>query len=159
AAVKVFDRSAESPPARVVADAHAALRPTRGAAVASLAVDLDRGTACFAGVGNISGVILLAGGGRHGMVSHNGTAGHSSARVQEFTYPVPHGSIVVMCSDGLNSQWNLDVYPGLRARSGSVIAGVLYRDFSRRRDDVTVIVGKDRQPVAEKASSGAGNFC
>jgi hypothetical protein len=31
-----------------------------------------------------------------------------------------------------------------------VIAGVLYRDFSRRKDDVTVVVARERPPVAEK---------
>lgn len=35
-------------------------------------------------------------------------------------------------------------YPGLLTRDPSVIAGVLYRDFSWRRDDVTVIVAKSR---------------
>ncbi len=84
------------------------------------------------------------------MVSHNGTAGHSAARIQEFHYPVPAGAIVVMFSDGLATQWDLQAYPGLRQRSASVIAGVLYRDFSRRRDDVTVVVARERPPVAEK---------
>ena len=31
-----------------------------------------------------------------------------------------------------------------------LIAAVLYRDFSRRRDDVTVVVAKDRPLLAEK---------
>jgi hypothetical protein len=147
AAVRVFAASHEAPPPRIVADAHAALKPTRGAAVAALAIDIDRGVAAFAGLGNISGVVLLAGGGRHNMVSHNGTAGHAAARIQEFTYPVPRGSIVVLFSDGLGSHWNLDAYPGLRQRSPSLVAGVLYRDFSRRRDDVTVVVVKERPPA------------
>ena len=49
-----------------------------------------------------------------------------------------------MYSDGLASHWDLAPYPGLRTRDPSVIAGVLYRDFSRRRDDVTVVVAKSR---------------
>ncbi len=149
-AVKVFTASHESPPSHVVADAHAALKPTRGAAVAVLAIDIERRTAAFAGLGNISGVILLAAGGRHNMVSHNGTAGHTAARIQEFTYPVPPGATVVLFSDGLGSHWSLDAYPGLRQRSSGLIAGVLYRDFSRRRDDVTVVVAKERPPRATK---------
>jgi hypothetical protein len=55
-----------------------------------------------------------------------------------------------MCSDGLTTHWDLAGYPGLRARSAPVIAGVLYRDFSRRRDDVTVVVAKERPAAAEK---------
>ena len=150
AATRVFAAGHELGPGRLVEDVHAALRPTRGAAVASLAVDLERRTAAFAGLGNVSGVVLLPGGGRHSMVSHNGTAGHTAARVQEFHYLVPPGAIIVMFSDGLATQWDLRAYPGLQQRSASVIAGVLYRDFSRRRDDVTVVVARERPAVTEK---------
>jgi anti-sigma regulatory factor (Ser/Thr protein kinase) len=149
AATRVFNANHELPPGRLVEDVHAALRPTRGAAVASLAVDLERRTATFAGLGNISGLILLPTGGRHSMVSRNGTAGHIATKVTEFHYPVPPGAIIVMFSDGLGTHWDLRAYPGLQQRSASVIAGVLYRDF-HRKDDVTVVVARERPPVAEK---------
>jgi anti-sigma regulatory factor (Ser/Thr protein kinase) len=151
AAVRTFDRSHESAPGDLIVEIHHALRPTRGAAVASLAIDLEREIARFAGLGNISGVILLPGGGRQHMVSHNGTAGHAMPpRAREFSYPVPRGSMLLLFSDGMSSHWNLDVYPGLRTRSAAVIAGVLYRDFSRRRDDVTIIVAKERRGDSAK---------
>jgi anti-sigma regulatory factor (Ser/Thr protein kinase) len=150
AATRVFAAAHESAPRQLVEDVHAALRPTRGAAVASFAADLERRTASYAGLGNISGVILLPSAGRHSMVSHNGTAGHTAARIQEFHYPVPAGAIVVMFSDGLATHWDLNAYPGLRQRPPSLIAAVLYRDFSRRRDDVTVVVAREDPPVAEK---------
>jgi anti-sigma regulatory factor (Ser/Thr protein kinase) len=150
AAMDVFGRLHEESPGRLLEDVHAGLRHTRGAAVAVVAVDLERRTATYAGLGNIAGVILLPGGGRHHMVSHNGTAGHGAARIQTFTYPVPRGAVLVMASDGLGTHWDLDPYPGLRKCSASVIAAALYRDFSRRRDDVTVVVAKDRPDVAGK---------
>ena len=139
----------ELSPGRLLEDVHAALRPTRGAAVASLAVDLERRTAAFAGLGNISGVVLLPSGARHSMVSRNGTAGHTAPKPQEFHYPIPSGAMLVMFSDGLATQWDLRAYPGLQQRSAAVIAAVLYRDF-RRNDDVTVVVARERPPVAEK---------
>jgi hypothetical protein len=150
AATRVFAAGHELRPGRLVEDVHAALRPTRGAAVAALSVDLERRTATYAGLGNIGGVVLHPTGARQSMVSHNGTAGATAARIQEFHYVVPSGAIVVMFSDGLATQWDLGAYPGLQQRSASVIAGVLYRDFSRRRDDVTVVVARERHPVAEK---------
>ena len=47
-----------------------------------------------------------------------------------------------MASDGLATRWDLERYPGLLAHHPAVVAGVLYRDFGRARDDVTVVVGR-----------------
>jgi hypothetical protein len=44
-----------------------------------------------------------------------------------------------MHSDGLLTNWSLDAYPGLLTRHPALIAGVMYRDFRRGRDDVTVL--------------------
>ena len=144
AAIAVFYRHHEETPSRVIADVHAALRSTRGAAVATVAVDTDRGLAHFCGVGNIGAVLISANGSRHSMVSQNGTAGHVASRIHEFTYPLSARSMIVMFSDGLTSHWDLAPYPGLSTRHPSIIAGILYRDFSRRRDDVSVVVAKPR---------------
>ena len=93
----------------------------------------------YAGLGNIAGAIVGDAPVRH-MVSHNGTAGHEARKFEEFTYPWPEGALVVVHSDGLATHWDLGRYPGLMQREPSLVAGVLYRDFSRRRDDVTVVV-------------------
>ena len=144
AAIEVFYRNHEQSPSRVISDVHAALRSTRGAAVAVVTVDTDRGLAIFCGVGNVAGVVLSADGSRHGMISQNGTAGHMASRIHEFSYALSARSTIVLFSDGLTSHWDLAPYPGLSTRHPSIIAGVLYRDFSRRRDDVTVVVAKPR---------------
>jgi hypothetical protein len=46
----------------------------------------------------------------------------------------------VLHSDGISSRWNLASMPGLATRSATLIAGVLYRDFGRARDDATAVV-------------------
>ena len=143
-AIGVFYRNHEQSPAQVIGDVHAALRSTRGAAVAMVAVDTDRRLVTFCGLGNTGAVVISADGSRHGMVSQNGTAGHRATRIQEFSYPLPARSMIVMFSDGLASHWDLGAYPGLSTHHPSIIAGVLYRDVSRRRDDVTVVVVKPR---------------
>jgi anti-sigma regulatory factor (Ser/Thr protein kinase) len=144
AATEVFSGAHEETPRRVIEDTHAALRAYRGAAVAVLAVDIERRVARYCGVGNISAVIVHPSGGRQSLVSSNGTAGHAAARLQEFSYPVPPSSLLLMHSDGLGTHWDVARYPGLAARQPSVIAGVLYRDHSRRRDDVTLVIAKER---------------
>jgi anti-sigma regulatory factor (Ser/Thr protein kinase) len=127
-------------PAALIEFAHGALRSTRGAALAVADLDLAREVR-YAGIGNIAGVTCAPGSTRH-MVSHAGIVGHEVRKVQEFVYPWTQDSLLVMHSDGLSTHWNLDQYPGLAGRRPSLIAGVLYRDFTRGRDDVTVIVAK-----------------
>ena len=90
------------------------------------------------GVGNINGV-MISGADVKRMVSHNGTAGHLAPRIREFTYPFTAAPAVLLHSDGLTSRWDLGDYPGLGAAHPSLIAGVLFRDFRRGRDDASVV--------------------
>ena len=76
------------------------------------------------------------------MVCLNGTLGHAMKAARPFSYDAPGDVILVLASDGLGTNWSLDAYPGLQQRHPSLIAGVLYRDFARGRDDVTVLVAK-----------------
>lgn len=128
----------------LLAAVHDALRSTRGAAVAIATVDLSGGLVKFAGVGNIAGAVVSAAGTKN-MVSLNGTAGVEMRKVTEFTYQWPDDALLVLHSDGLISHWNMDQYPGLYQRHPTLIAAVLYRDYDRGRDDVTVVVAKQVQ--------------
>lgn len=122
--------------------AHEAALSTRGAALG--VASLSRGASCltFAGVGNISAVVVDQGA-RRGLISSNGILGGNMRKILEVTHHWTPDATLIMHSDGLHTQWNLNEYPGLQARDPSVIAGVLYRDFKRGRDDVTVVVMKD----------------
>jgi anti-sigma regulatory factor (Ser/Thr protein kinase) len=140
-AVAVFRDSSSSEPGEIVAATHAALRGTRGAAMAIARIDPRRGVVRFAGVGNIAGVILDEGSRRSvSMVSQNGTVGHAVRKIQEFEYAWAEDASLILHSDGLATRWDLDRYPGLSARNPGLVAGLLYRDHRRDRDDVTVIV-------------------
>jgi anti-sigma regulatory factor (Ser/Thr protein kinase) len=131
-------------PCAILRDCHDALKKTRGAAVAVAAIDHERRILTFCGLGNISASLLTPEGSR-GIASHNGTVGHTFHHSQEFTFPWNENSVLVMHSDGLGSRWDLDRYPGLSRKHPSLMAAVLYRDFARERDDVTVLVAKNRE--------------
>lgn len=120
---------------------HAGLRSTRGAALAIVAIEYGYQVQ-FVGVGNIAGAVWVNQR-LHHLVSHNGIVGHEARRVQEFTYPWAKGALLILHSDGLQSRWNLEHYPGLINRHPSLIAGVLWRDFRRGPDDVTVVVVRE----------------
>jgi hypothetical protein len=140
AACRAFAANRAAAPKLLIEAAHRALSGTRGAAVATAKLDLSARVLRFAGVGNISGTLLCPAFGTRGLFSHNGIVGGPVRKVQEFDYPWPDGGLLVMHSDGVQTRWSLDKYPGLTARHPAVIAAVLYRDFKRGRDDATVVV-------------------
>ena len=118
---------------------HRALAPTRGAAVAVARLDRKERVVRFVGIGNIAGGIVIEGQLRH-MVSHNGTAGHIAPRIREFVYPFTGEPTLILHSDGISARWDLGSYPGLAAAHPALIAGVLFRDYRRGRDDCSVVV-------------------
>lgn len=132
-----------SPLTEQISRTHGVLRSTRGVALGIAEIHRDQQIVKFAGIGNIMAVIIENGTTRH-MVSHNGILGHQMSRVTEFQYPWSESAILIMCSDGISTHWDLKSYDGLLNRDPSLIAAVLYRDFTRGRDDTTVMVYKHR---------------
>src|SRR5262245_26065759 len=129
-------------PGELIEAAHHAARATRGAAMAVAVVDTARNLLRFAGIGNIVGVIVGKELPRH-LVSQAGIVGHQYRNLSEFTYPWSNDAVLVLHSDGIRSQWDLSAYPGLLSHDSSLIAGVLFRDFMRERDDATIVVVKN----------------
>lgn len=142
AAVAAFLRNAERGADDVIDSVHAALKGTRGAAVAIAEMDRRRGVLTFCGLGNISGVVIRPDGTEQHMVSLSGIAGHIARRLQRFTHPWGAGELLVMHSDGIGTHWSLTQYPGLARRQPGAIAGVLARDHRRGPDDATVVVAR-----------------
>lgn len=137
-AVDIFQHRPADDGVEIMGSIHRALLPTRGAAVALARIDLAARLVRFVGVGNINGV-MISGADVKRMVTHNGTAGHLAPRIREFTYPFTVTPAVLLHSDGLTSRWDLSDYPGLGAAHPSLIAGVLFRDFRRGRDDASIV--------------------
>jgi hypothetical protein len=104
-------------------------------------VCFDRGTRSLlqAGVGNVAVSLVGVEEGR-GLPSQNGTLGGICPAVREQRVDVPDRTLVVLHSDGLSARWSVHAYPGLRTRHPQVVAGTLFRDAHRARDDATVLV-------------------
>lgn len=130
----------ERSPLETLQTAHVALRATRGAAMALAWIDIERGQVRYGAVGNISATIASPSLKTRSLVSNNGTVGLEMRRLQEYQYPLKGDDVLIMHSDGIATHWRLDRYPGLLTRHPALIAGVLFRDFRRGRDDATVLV-------------------
>jgi len=141
AAMHVFRTASQRSPAKIIQEAHLALRSTRGAAMATARVDCVRREVLFSGVGNITAAIMATSDIRR-MVSSDGVVGDNVYRIDERSYPLGGGSLVVMHSDGITSHWSVADYPGLLLKHPGVIGGVLLRDFARGIDDATALVAR-----------------
>jgi anti-sigma regulatory factor (Ser/Thr protein kinase) len=130
-------------PAEALQRLHRQMLGGRGAVAACARLHVTEARVEYAGVGNISGSVVSAERSQ-GMVSYNGTLGVNLQRTKQFTYNWPVNSLVVMHSDGLSARWDLADHPGLVKQHPGVIAGVLYRESARKRDDVTVVVARRR---------------
>lgn len=125
-------------PDALMANMHRAMNGTRGGAAAVAQLDYHTGELQFAGIGNI-GARLIAPQASRGLASHPGILGVQYRKVHTFTYANAMGQLLIMYSDGLQSRWDLNDYPGLALQHPATIAAVLYRDFCRGRDDVTIL--------------------
>jgi hypothetical protein len=114
------------------------MAPTRGGAVAVARVDPAAKLVRYVGIGNIAGRIAYEDQSKQ-MVSNNGIAGHVASTIREFTYPYSGSVMVVLHSDGLSTKWDFSSYTGLSANHPSVVAGTLFRDHRRMRDDALVV--------------------
>jgi anti-sigma regulatory factor (Ser/Thr protein kinase) len=140
-AVRAFAEAPAAPPAAVVEVLHRKLNHTRGAALAVAELDETAGLVRYSGLGNIAGTVLSPGG-RRGMVSLPGIAGHQRRQIREYDYPLEPGAVVLMHSDGVVDRWSPDDYPGLLTHSPTVIAATVLRDAGVRRDDAGVLVAR-----------------
>jgi anti-sigma regulatory factor (Ser/Thr protein kinase) len=144
-AIKIFHEDVNRNPEEIIVASHKALRKTRGAALAIAQINFEDQSIRFAGIGNIAATVIWSDG-CHRLVSYNGTVGHEVRKIQQFTQQWHPGALLLLHSDGLGTQWRLERYPGLICKHPSLIAGVLYRDFNRVRDDVTVLVAREILP-------------
>jgi anti-sigma regulatory factor (Ser/Thr protein kinase) len=139
AAVRAFEAGAGQTAQAMLETMHQALLPTRGAAVSVAELDREHRQVHYAGLGNVTGVIAWPGGSR-ALVGQNGTVGGEQRRIRSVSYPWTDEACLVLYSDGLSSRLAVNAYPGLLQHDPSLIAGVLFRDHVRGRDDATVVV-------------------
>ncbi|HYG74933.1 MAG TPA: SpoIIE family protein phosphatase [Planctomycetota bacterium] len=137
---RIFSLCAGKSGIEVLENIHAALQKTRGGAAAVADIDIPGQTVSYTGAGNISA--LVVGNTMRSMVSMNGTVGVGTLRAKAFSYAWEAGGMLIMFSDGISTHWKIEDYPGLRNRHAATIAGVIYRDYGRGRDDATVLVVK-----------------
>lgn len=139
AAVAVFSASPFASPRTLVAQSHAELRTTRGAAVAVLQLDAQAGSLCSSGAGNIT-TRMVSGDSDKTVLTQHGTAGVQIRTPEDTRQAWPPYALLVVHSDGIETRWNAQRLMPVLGRDPSLAAAILVRDHSRGRDDATVVV-------------------
>jgi anti-sigma regulatory factor (Ser/Thr protein kinase) len=128
-----------------LAHANAAMRQTRGAAVAVCRLEPDRAELRCLSIGNVS-ARLMHGGEQVGIVPFNGTVGlrETPPATRIMHYPWPADAALVMWTDGLESRIDLAAQADVLRHDPAVAAAALHRDHARDRDDATVVVVRNQ---------------
>ena len=137
-ALEIFQAQKEKPLEMLMQLLNGALKSTRGAAIS--VAEIRGNNLTFAGVGNVRGALLERNKLKN-LISHAGTVGLQQRPTKSFSAPWEPETLLIMHSDGLLTRWELTPYPGLERHHPSLMCAVLYRDFNRQTDDVTILVG------------------
>jgi anti-sigma regulatory factor (Ser/Thr protein kinase) len=141
-AVTAFKKDEGSSPAETLRHMHEAIRKTRGMVATVVVVDPVEKTWKICGVGNISAKLS---GFQHtkSYLSYNGIIGHNIPHTlndQELSQS--DYQQIILCSDGIKSRWEHAKHPAIQKYDLIVQAAALYKDYGRKTDDMSVIIGR-----------------
>lgn len=127
----------------IIARAHAAMRGTRGGALAVARIHRVARRLEFCGVGNVTARVL--GPGSRRLVTRVGTLGLTPAvpRVKVDEHAWEAGATLLLHTDGVREHFNSDDYEKLLPLHPGVLAALVLRDQARGRDDATVAAIQD----------------
>jgi anti-sigma regulatory factor (Ser/Thr protein kinase) len=117
---------------------HEALKGTQGAAVGLATLEIESGELRYIGVGNT--VIRRLGGQEARLYSADGNIGETLRTPREQTLRLTKDDVLVLYTDGLRTNFELEDYPQLRYERAAAIAKQLVSRFGRSYDDATCLV-------------------
>jgi anti-sigma regulatory factor (Ser/Thr protein kinase) len=74
---------------------------------------------------------------------YNGIVGHNLPRtINEQVGEPGKEQILLLCSDGIKTRWDMNKYPGIFRYDMSVMAAAIYKDHARKTDDMSIVIVK-----------------
>ena len=140
-AARAFAEFKSESPVEILRHLHQEIKKTRGMVATIAIVDPVRKIWRLCGVGNISTRLT----GLHQSKSYmpyNGIVGHnipSTMNDQELT--MQDFQQIMLCSDGIRSRWEY-AKPAGSKYDLTLQAAAIYKDFGRKTDDMSVIIGR-----------------
>ena len=143
-AVEYLENNYEKRLTEIIRGCHKDLKGTRGAAIGIALIDLERSVLRYSGVGNIE--IRVRSRATIRPVSINGILGYNLRKVREEEFPYSPGDIIIIHSDGVSGKFDLNLYPPeFLGQHPQEIAEKIVSEFGRERDDLTVVVARQKK--------------
>lgn len=142
AACDAFRRFTDPDPVEIIRYLNSEVKKTRGLVGTAAIFDIKAATWRICGVGNIS-TRMYNGSVPKNHMSYNGIIGlnvPNTLNAQEVPYE--KGQLLVMCSDGLKTRWDIFKLPSILRNDYSILATALIKDFARNTDDMSVMACK-----------------
>jgi serine phosphatase RsbU (regulator of sigma subunit) len=142
AALRAREALAAAPdlgPAEAIRLSHEALHDTRGAVIGITAIDVLTGRLSFAGVGNIEGRLISAGGTQR-LSSARGIVGAMLPTIRPVELALPPEWTLVIHSDGISERFDpaqIERFDSLDVQS---VADAILTRWGRATDDASVVV-------------------
>jgi anti-sigma regulatory factor (Ser/Thr protein kinase) len=141
-AIAAFREIKTDSPMDILRHLHTAIKRTRGMVAAVVIVDPVHQTWKFCGIGNIATRFI---GVHHARsyLSFNGIVGHNIPTTL-YDQTLSHNDYqqIILCSDGIRSRWEHARLPDINKQDLIVQAAAIYKDFARKTDDMSIIIGK-----------------
>ena len=142
AAGDFFSACKATDPVDIIREMHENIRKTRGLVGTIVTCSTANQEWRICGVGNIFTKMYTGMEGRNYM-PYNGTIGlNLPGSMNSSSFPVENNQYLIMCSDGIQTRWDLSKYPSILKYDNTVLAAAIYKDFTRGNDDASVLVAK-----------------
>lgn len=121
---------------------HTNIKKTRGAVINILTYNYLSKMWTSTGIGNIAARLIGPVASRN-QISYNGIVGHNIPNtMNDQEYPSEQYNMVVLCSDGIKTRWDIAKYPMIQKKDPAVLGAAIYKDHARKTDDMSVVVIK-----------------
>ncbi len=139
-AIRCFETGRESDPVELMRSINTGVKRTRGLVAAAAVYSFDEKKWSICGVGNINTRVHHPSATKTYM-AYNGIIGlnvPNTMKAQDVNNE--NGQVLIMCSDGIRTKWDVARYPGILKYDLSMLAAAIYKDHARRTDDMSVLV-------------------
>ena len=138
-AIQAFKLCREESAADILREMHRSVRKTRGLVGTAALYSKTEKRWRICGVGNIA-TRLVNGIEIKSNLAYNGIIGHNiPTSMKDHEIDAENAQVLVLCSDGIKTKWDLLKYPGVLKHDLSILAAVIFKDHARHNDDMSVV--------------------